>query len=85
METALASVNVFARRTREDLREYNYVASSCSSGTSNVPCAATTRHMATQALPHYVLRLDYPSSELHWLYCAYAARLGASARRVACC
>jgi hypothetical protein len=83
METAPASFNVFARRTREDLREYDYVASGCSSGTSNVSCAATTRHMVAQALPHYVSRRDYSWSGLHRLYCAYAARLGASARRAA--
>jgi hypothetical protein len=83
METAPAGFNVFARRTREDLREYNYVASGCSSGTSNVSCTATTRHMAAQALPHYVSRRDYPSSGLRRLYCAYAARLGASTCRAA--
>jgi hypothetical protein len=51
METAPASFNVFACRTREDVHEYDYVASGYSSTTSAVLCVATTRHMAAQALP----------------------------------
>jgi hypothetical protein len=51
METAPTSFKVFACRTREDVREYDYIASGGSSATSAVPCTATTRHMAAQALP----------------------------------
>jgi hypothetical protein len=51
METAPASFKVFACRTQEHVREYDYAASGCSSATSAVPCAATTRHMTAQALP----------------------------------
>jgi hypothetical protein len=50
METAPASFKVFACHTWEGVREYNHVASGCSSATSIVSRAATTRHPAAQAL-----------------------------------
>jgi hypothetical protein len=50
-ETAPASFKVFACRTWEDVHEDDHVASGCSSATSIVPCAVTTRHPAARALP----------------------------------
>jgi hypothetical protein len=81
METAPVSFKVFACRTREDVREYDYAASGCSSATSTVPCAATTRHMTTLLYLDYVSLRDHSSSRLHQLYCAYVVHSDASSRR----
>jgi hypothetical protein len=51
METAPASFKVFSCRTREGVRECDYVASGCSSATSTGSCAATTHLPVARALP----------------------------------
>jgi hypothetical protein len=61
MKTAPANFKDFACRTREDVREYNYVASGCSSATSAVPCAATTRLRPHALYVDLTVRRDYPS------------------------